>query len=65
MLAADLDLEIANISIDIIDFHFGSAPGRNDYWHTPADSMDKLSAESLGTVGRVVLRMVNKLAAEP
>ena len=52
-------------AIDIIDFHFGSAPGRNDYWHTPADSMDKISAESLGTVGRVVLRMVNKLAAEP
>jgi glutaminyl-peptide cyclotransferase len=52
-------------AIDIIDFYFGSAPGRNDYWHTDADTMDKLSAESLGTVGRVVLRMVNKLAAAP
>ena len=52
-------------AIDIIDFSYGSAPGRNDYWHTDADTMDKISAESLGTVGRVVLRMVNKLAAEP
>ena len=51
-------------AIDIIDFNYGSAPGRNDYWHTEEDRIDKLSAESLGTVGRVVLRVVNKLAAE-
>ena len=52
-------------AIDIIDFYYGSAPGRNDYWHTEEDRMDKLSAESLGTVGRVVLRVVNQLAAAP
>lgn len=52
-------------AIDIIDFNYGSAPGRNDYWHTEADRIDKISAESLGTVGRVVLRVVNKLAAAP
>lgn len=52
-------------AIDIIDFYYGSAPGRNDYWHTEEDRIDKLSAESLGTVGRVVLRVVNKLAAAP
>lgn len=44
-------------AINLIDFHFGSTPGRNDYWHTPADSMDKLSAESLGIAGRVARRM--------
>lgn len=49
-------------AIDLIDFQFGSAPGRNDYWHTPADTLDKLSAESLETVGRVVLQMLNELA---
>lgn len=48
-------------AIDIIDFEFGSEPGRNDYWHTMEDSMDKLSADSLQIVGDVVLRMVEKL----
>jgi len=48
-------------AIDLIDFHFGSAPGLNDYWHTPEDSMDKLSADSLEIIGRVVLRMVDEL----
>jgi glutaminyl-peptide cyclotransferase len=48
-------------AIDLIDFEYGSAPGRNDYWHTEADSMDKLSAESLETVGRVVLRMLQDI----
>jgi len=48
-------------AIDIIDFQFGSAPGRNDYWHTSQDTMDKISAKSLETVGRVTVRVVNKL----
>ena len=47
--------------VDIIDFYYGSAPKRNDYWHTPEDRMDKISAESLGIVGRVTLRTVNRL----
>ncbi len=40
-------------TIDIIDFDYPA-------WHTPADTMDKLSAESLDTVGRVTLRLVEK-----
>jgi Zn-dependent M28 family amino/carboxypeptidase len=48
-------------AIDVIDFEFGSAPGLNDYWHTPEDSMDKLSVESLQTVGDTVLRMIENL----
>jgi glutaminyl-peptide cyclotransferase len=48
-------------AVDIIDFEFGSAPGKNDYWHTPEDTMDKLSAESLQSVGRVVVRVLNEL----
>ncbi|MBN1269446.1 MAG: M28 family peptidase [Kiritimatiellae bacterium] len=51
-------------AIDLIDFHFGTAPGRNDYWHTPEDRMDKLSPESLGIVGRVVVGVVNELVGE-
>lgn len=48
-------------AIDLIDFHFGSAPGQNDYWHTAADAMDKVSAESLGLVGRVAARMAETI----
>ncbi len=49
-------------AIDLIDLQFGSAPGQNDYWHTDADTIDKLSAASLETVGKVVLRMLHRLA---
>lgn len=51
-------------SINLIDFHFGSAPGLNDYWHTAEDSLDKLSAESLEIVGRVALRMAETILRE-
>ncbi len=51
-------------AIDLIDFQYGSAPGRNDYWHTPADTIDKLSAESLQAIGRVVIRVLNELGSE-
>ncbi len=50
-------------AIDLIDFEHGSRPGRNNYWHTTEDTMDKLSPESLATVGAVVLRMLEKLAS--
>lgn len=49
-------------SIDLIDFQYGSAPRFNDYWHTPHDTLDKLSADSLEVVGRVILRVLNSLA---
>jgi len=52
-------------AVNLIDFEYGSAPGRNDYWHTPADTMDKLSAASLQVVGRVALRVANRLAERP
>lgn len=48
-------------AIDLIDFQFGSAPGKNDYWHTAQDTLDKLSAESLGIVGRTAARMVDEI----
>ncbi len=40
-------------TIDLIDFDY--AP-----WHTPADTLDKLSAESLEITGKVTLRLVEK-----
>lgn len=51
-------------AIDLIDFEFGSAPGKNDYWHTTNDTLDKLSADSLQTVGDTVLRMIGNLQPE-
>jgi glutaminyl-peptide cyclotransferase len=54
-------LEAGIPAVDLIDFEYGSQPGRNDYWHTPQDTLDKLSPESLQTVGRVVIRMLNAL----
>ena len=48
-------------AIDMIDFDYGSAPGLNDYWHTPEDSMDKLSAESMQIIGDTVLQLIENL----
>jgi glutaminyl-peptide cyclotransferase len=49
-------------AIDLIDFQYGHAPGKHDYWHTAQDTLDKVSAESLETVGRVAARMVAEVA---
>lgn len=49
-------------AIDLIDFTYGSGPGRNDYWHTLQDTLDKISAESLELVGRVTVRALVELA---
>jgi len=57
-------LEAGLPAIDLIDFEYGSAPGRNDYWHTTQDNLAKLSAESLGVIGRVVIRVLNDLMME-
>ena len=46
-------------AVDLIDFQYGSEPRLDDYWHTAADTIDKLSAGSLESVGRVVLRVLN------
>lgn len=48
-------------ALDLIDFQYGSAPGLNDYWHTPLDTPDKLSADSLALASRLVLRIVAAL----
>ncbi len=48
-------------AIDIIDFEYGSAPGLRDYWHTDADTVDKLSAESLQVTGAIVIQLIKDL----
>ena len=51
-------------AIDLIDFTYGSAPGKNDYWHTPQDTLDKISADSLFVAGRLAAEMINLLSSE-
>ena len=48
-------------AIDLIDFEYGSAPGRHDYWHTPLDTLDKISAESLHRTGALLLAMLDRI----
>jgi len=50
---------------NLIDLQFGPGYESNDYWHTPRDTVDKLSAESLTAVGRIVLEAIPALAAGP
>lgn len=43
-------------AVDIIDLN-----GYSDYWHTPQDTMDKLSPRSFSIVGYVILESVGEL----
>lgn len=52
-------------AVNLIDFQYGSAPGRNDYWHTEQDTLDKISPRSLEIVGRVALKLVDSLRSNP
>jgi glutaminyl-peptide cyclotransferase len=48
-------------AIDIIDFEYGSAPGLRNYWHTDADTVDKLSAESLRITAAILIQLISDL----
>ena len=48
-------------AVNLIDFRYGSAPGKNDYWHTADDTMDKISEESLLKSGMLVAELLNML----
>jgi Zn-dependent M28 family amino/carboxypeptidase len=45
-------------AVDLIDLDYGP---NNSFWHTDKDTLDKLSAESLHIVGRVVLETIREL----
>ena len=47
-------------AVDFIDFEFGP---ENRYWHTEADTMDKISAESIKTAADTALGTAWQLAA--
>jgi len=51
-------LDVGIPSVDIIDLNYG--PG-NSYHHTPEDTLDKVSPESLEKTGRLVLAVLSAL----
>jgi Zn-dependent M28 family amino/carboxypeptidase len=53
-------IEAGMPAVDVIDFSYGSAPGLNDYWHTPQDTLDKISPASLEIVGRSAIEFLRK-----
>ncbi|MDF7799153.1 M28 family metallopeptidase [Pontiellaceae bacterium B1224] len=55
-------LQIGIPSIDLIDFKFGSKPGLNDHWHTEADRLQNISADSLEITGNITLQLLKQMA---
>lgn len=49
-------------ALDLIDFDYGP---HNEFWHTPQDTMDKLSPASLQVVGRVLVETLKRLEQRP
>jgi Zn-dependent M28 family amino/carboxypeptidase len=43
---------------NLIDFYYGP---KGSYWHSPEDTLDKVSARSLQTVGEILLEVVREL----
>lgn len=50
-------------AIDLIDFDYGSKPGARDYWHTELDTLDKISPDSLGISGQLLLDILQRIDA--
>ena len=46
-------------AVNLIDYEFGK---NNLYWHTPQDTIDKISVKSLLLVGKIVIRTIEKIA---
>jgi Peptidase family M28 len=46
-------------AIDVVDFNYPQSPA-NLYWHTPADTLDKVSAQSLQVVGDVGMALIRR-----
>lgn len=48
-------------AIDLIDFEYGSAPGRHDWWHTADDTIDKIDAGSLHRTANLLLAILSRI----
>lgn len=52
---------VGGSALDLIDFEYGSAPGKHDYWHTAEDTIDKISPQSLRKAGSLALALLARL----
>jgi Zn-dependent M28 family amino/carboxypeptidase len=48
-------------AVDFIDFTYGPGAPPGEYWHTPADTIDKVCPASLAKVGETALRAIPKI----
>ena len=55
-------LEAGIDAADLIDFDYGPS---NSYWHTEEDTVDKISAKSLGTMLHVITETLRELESVP
>ena len=55
-------LELGVQAVDIIDLDYG--PPAAPYWHTPEDTLDKVSARSIEAVGRTLVAALPKIEAK-
>ncbi len=68
LLITDDHIPFENIGIPalvLIDLKFGSEPGKKDYWHTAADHLQHISAESLALTGTVTRQLLRQLLFNP
>lgn len=49
-------------AVDLIDYDYGF---NNSFWHTPNDTLDKISPRSLKIVGDIVVRTLESLSQKP
>jgi Zn-dependent M28 family amino/carboxypeptidase len=48
-------------AVDLIDLAYGDGPIPGSYWHTSADTLDKVCAESLDAVGEAAVRALPQI----
>ncbi|MGH9425340.1 MAG: M28 family peptidase [Terriglobia bacterium] len=49
-------------AVDLIDYEYGF---NSSFWHTPKDTLDKISPRSLKIVGDIVVRAIENLGQKP
>jgi len=52
-------LRVGIPAVNLIDYEFGR---NNEHWHTPQDTLDKISPKSLQVTGEIVLKTLKKLS---
>jgi Zn-dependent M28 family amino/carboxypeptidase len=54
-------LEAGIPALDLIDFDYGPGPPPGEYWHTSADTIDKVCASSLDAIGDAALVAIPRI----